>query len=338
MAQKGITYAESGVDIDREDVAIRSLVTGLMFRRTGMGAPIDLPGSFTGGVEFGDHILSLCTDGVGSKILIADAVGKWDTLGIDCMAMNANDMICIGAEPIAFVDYIAIDGPDPSKMEQIGIGLDRAAELANVSIIGGETATLPGIVIGFDLAGTCLGVVKKDRIITGQNVQPGDVLIGLASSGVHSNGFSLVRKAVEHANASYSDPFPGDKRFSTLGEALLEPTRIYVRDIISLVDSFDIHGMAHVTGGGLKNIARINPSYGYVIDDPLPVTPVFDTIRKMGNVDDFEMYRTFNMGMGYVIVAPSDQAEDIINALDVEAKIVGKVIEGSGVVFRDMIF
>ena len=337
MASKGITYADSGVDIDKEDEAIGSLVRTLAFRREGMGAPFSLPGQFTGGVEFGDHVLSMCTDGVGSKILIADAVGKWDTLGIDCMAMNVNDMICIGAEPIAFVDYIAIDCPDPEKMKEVGKGLDRAAEMANVSIIGGETATLPGIVIGFDLAGTCLGVVRKDRIITGKNVKPGDVLIGLASSGVHSNGFSLVRKAVEHAGASYSDPFSSPSG-DTLGEALLEPTRIYVRDILSILASFDIHGMAHVTGGGLKNIGRINPALGYIVDDSLPVLPVFDAIRDMGSIDDFEMYRTFNMGMGYVIVAPAEQADDIVAALDVESKIIGRVVEGTGVSFRGMTF
>ena len=259
MSQQGLTYAESGVDIEKEDRAIGSLVSTLGYQRKGMGAPFNLPGSFTGGVEFGDHVLSLCTDGVGSKILIADELQKWDTLGIDCMAMNVNDMLCIGAEPIAFVDYIAIDGPDPAKMEQIGVGLNRAAELANVSIIGGETATLPELVNGFDLAGTCLGVVKKDRIITGKNVQPHDAIIGLSSSGVHSNGFSLVRKAVETAGVSYNDSFPdSDPAAPSLGEVLLEPTRIYVREIMPLLEEFHIHGMAHITGGGIsENFYRV---------------------------------------------------------------------------------
>lgn len=343
MVQNGITYADSGVDIEKEDEAIGSLIRTLRFHRDGVGAPVSLPGHFTGGVEFGDHILSLCTDGVGSKILIANALGKWDTVGIDCMAMNVNDMICIGAEPLAFVDYIGIEQPDPIIMTEIGKGLDRAAQMANVSIVGGETATLPGIITGFDLAGTCLGVVRKDRIITGTKIRPGDVLIGLASSGIHSNGFSLVRKAVERAGYDYSDPFPGDVYPGrTLGEVLLEPTRIYVRDVLPLLENFDIHGMAHITGGGLKNIGRLGAGVGYVIDDPLPILPIFGVVGDMGSISRYEMYRTFNMGMGFVLVAPPDQAQDILRALDrpeeTVAKIVGRVIRGEGVAFDGMTF
>lgn len=336
MSRNGLTYAQSGVDIEKEDKAIRSLVSTLRFERQGMGAPFHLPGQFTGGVEFGDHVLSLCTDGVGSKILIADEMRKWDTLGIDCMAMNVNDMLCIGAEPIAFVDYIAIQGPDPVKMEQIGIGLNRAAELANVSIIGGETATLPELINGFDLAGTCLGVVKKDKIITGKEIRDGDAIIGLTSSGVHSNGFSLVRKAVEESGVSYSDQFSGAT--TSLGEALLEPTRIYVREIMPLLGKFSIHGMAHITGGGLKNISRINPDFGYRVTDQLPVPHIFKAIRNLGNIDDYEMYRTFNMGMGFVMVTTMEEAESIVETVGPGAAIVGEVETGAGVEFQGMTF
>jgi len=336
MKENGLTYAKSGVDIEKEDKAIASLVNSLMFRRTGMGETFDLPGQFTGGVEFGDNVLSLCTDGVGSKILVGDVMRKWDTLGIDCMAMNVNDMLCIGAEPIAFVDYIAIDKPDKEKMKQIGIGLNKAAELANVSIIGGETATLPEIVKGFDLAGTCLGVVRKDRIITGEQVRPGDTVIGFASSGVHSNGFSLIRKAIEKSGVSYMDQLSGSYR--SLGHELLEPTRIYVREVLPLFDMFEIHGMAHITGGGLKNIGRINPRYGYIVNDPLPVPQIFEVIRNLGDINEYEMYRTFNMGMGFAIVAKSGQADDIIGAVSSDAKVVGHVVEGKDVHFQGMTF
>jgi phosphoribosylformylglycinamidine cyclo-ligase len=336
MSEEGLTYADSGVDIEQEDEAIGSIISTLKFKRTGLGAPYNLPGQFTGAVEFGDQVLSLCTDGVGSKILVADAMEKWDTLGIDCMAMNVNDMICIGAEPIAFVDYIAIERPNPEVMRQIGVGLDRAADLANVSIIGGETATLPGIVVGFDLAGTCMGFVAKDRIITGSNVVPGDVIIGLASSGVHSNGFSLVRKAMETSGSSYDDPLSGTDK--TMGEALLEPTRIYVREIVPILEQFDIHGLVHITGGGLKNIARVNTNFGYTISDPMPVPRIFTVLQELGNISDFEMYRTFNMGMGLALIVPRNQADSVIKALRSEAKVVGEVVEGNGVKFKGMTF
>jgi len=342
MAGHRLTYSESGVDIEKEEKAVGSIISSLKFRRKGMGAPLNLPGQFTGGIEFGDYVLSLCTDGVGSKILIADALKKWDTVGIDCMAMNVNDMLCIGAEPLAFVDYIAIQRPDPEKMRQIGEGLNRAAELANVSIIGGETATLPEIVKGFDLAGTCLGAVKRDRIITGRKVKDGDVLIGLASSGLHSNGFTLARKAVQEAGYSYTDPFPGSGKNGeserSIGEVMLEPTRIYVREIVPLFERFEIRGMEYITGGGLKNIPRINPDYGYSITAPLPVPEIFRFIQKAGNIEDYEMYRTFNMGMGFVLVADEKEAQDILSTLKTEAKIVGEVVPGKGVDFQGMRF
>ncbi len=210
MADKPLTYAGSGVDIQKEDEAVDALAGMLSFARTGMGAPIGGIGHFGGLVEFGEHALCLCTDGVGSKVEIANAIQKWDTVGIDCMAMNVNDALCVGAEPIAFVDYLAVEDPDPKQTQQIGAGLARAAEMANVSMIGGETASLPGIIKGFDLAGTCLAVAKRDDLVTGEAIQPGDVLIGLASSGIHSNGYTLARNAIESAGHAYTDPWPFD--------------------------------------------------------------------------------------------------------------------------------
>ena len=195
--EKGMTYSRAGVDIRGEGDVIRGLRSSLDFVRTGIGAPVELGGHFTGIVDIGDRYLSLCTDGVGSKIKIAEAMQKWDTIGIDCMAMNVNDMICIGAEPLAFVDYIAVEDPDPKILSEIGKGLNEGARQSNVSIIGGETATLPEIVQGLDLAGTCLGMVDKDKVITGSGIEPGDVILGLPSSGFHSNGFTLVRKVIE---------------------------------------------------------------------------------------------------------------------------------------------
>lgn len=337
--KKPLTYADSGVDIDREDEAVGALAGALAFARTGVGAPIGSIGHFAGLVEFGEHALCLCTDGVGSKVEIANAIQKWDTVGIDCMAMNVNDALCVGAEPIAFVDYLAVEDPDPEFTKQVGAGLERAAELANVSMVGGETASLPGIVKGFDLAGTCLAFAKKSELVTGEKIAPGDVLIGLASSGIHSNGYTLARKAIESTGHAYTDPWPfadAEHEGRSVGEVLLEPTRIYVREIMALLKSgVPVHGLSHITGSGLRKLRRINQGVSYHITDPLPVPSVFVRIQELGSVEDQEMYRTFNMGMGFVAVVPAHAAEDAVRVLrehvDYEVRVVGEVREGTGV-------
>ena len=184
-----MTYAETGVDIEKEEQAIQSLLSSITSKRKGIGRP--LGGHYAGMIEFGEYALVLCTDGVGSKVTIASAMKKWDTVGIDCIAMNVNDAICLGAEPLAFVDYLAIDDPKSAITKEIGKGLEKGAQRANISIIGGETASLPEIVTGFDLAGTCLAYVRKSNIITGETISSGDVIIGLASTGLHSNGYAF---------------------------------------------------------------------------------------------------------------------------------------------------
>ena len=332
---KKMTYADSGVDIDQEEIAIKALVSEMKQTRKGIGKP--LGGHYAGMISFGKHALVLCTDGVGSKVLIASAIKKWDTVGIDCMAMNVNDALCVGAEPLAFVDYLALDSADPKFTKEIGKGLKKAAELANVSIIGGETASLPEIINGFDLAGTALSFVDKNHIVTGKDITPGDVIIGLKSSGIHSNGYSLVRKIVE-ASYSYLDSFPdGLYPGQNIGEVLLTPTAIYVKEILSLLQKVDVHGLAHITGGGLRNFNRLKDSVQYVIDDPFTPQDIFQFLQKTGNVEDREMYQTFNMGMGFaVIVSPSDKEETLKILKDqssYEVKIVGKITEGSGVFF-----
>jgi len=281
------------------------------FQRVGFGAPMGRIGHFAGLVDFGpDDALVLCTDGVGSKVEIANAMRKWDTVGIDCMAMNVNDALCVGAEPLAFVDYLAVQDPDPELTRQVGVGLDEGARQSNCSLIGGETASLPGIIKGFDLAGTCLAHVKKSAIVDGSRIAVGDVLIGLASTGIHSNGYSLARRAFESGGRKYADAWPWvqDKAYAgkRIGDVLLEPTRIYVREVLSLLRSgIPVHGLSHVTGSGLRKIRRIKQDVRYDITDPLPVHPVFQRIRELGNVSAQEMYKTFNMGMGFV-VAPQE--------------------------------
>jgi phosphoribosylformylglycinamidine cyclo-ligase len=326
---EGMTYAKAGVDIDRKSRSIAALVGHLKFKRKGFGRPVDLPGHFTGLIDFGDHALTLCTDGVGTKLLIADALRRWDTVGIDCIAMNVNDTICVGAEPVAFVDYIAIDRPDEKVTSEVGKGLEAGARLSNMTIVGGEIAVLPELVKGFDLAGTCLGVVEKKAIITGKGVRPGDALIGLPASGVHSNGLSLARKILEREGIGYRDRVKGLRK--TVGMDLLTPTTIYVRQVLDILKDHEVNGMANITGGGLRNLIRLKEGTGFVIDDPMEPNPIFKALQGLGGVSDKEMYQTFNMGMGFAMVVPDAQADDVVKAAGRGAKIVGRATRGGGI-------
>ncbi|HEY9205022.1 MAG TPA: phosphoribosylformylglycinamidine cyclo-ligase [Candidatus Methanoperedens sp.] len=317
-----LSYAKAGVDIEKENKAISALAKQLTYKRKGLGAPLTDVGHYAGLIDFGDYALALTTDGVGSKVLIANEMKKWNTVGIDCIAMNVNDLLAMGIEPLAFVDYIAINKPDEEIMRQIGEGLARGAEISRMTIVGGETATLPDIVRGFDLAGTCLGMVKKNRIITGERIEIGDAIVGLPSNGVHSNGYSLVRRIIKDAGYSYSNPFPYNTE-TTIGEELLIPTRIYM-EILDAVNRFDVHGLAHITGSGLLKLHRIT-RYGFDITDPLPPQLIFRFLQEEGGVEELEMYKTFNMGMGFVVVLPEREAEKASKLLG--GKVVGNIVE-----------
>ncbi|MFO7792637.1 MAG: phosphoribosylformylglycinamidine cyclo-ligase [Candidatus Saliniplasma sp.] len=320
---KGLSYKDAGVDIDKEEEAISALKKSVLFAREGIGAP--LKSDFTGLIDFGEYALSLCTDGVGTKLLVADIMEKWDTVGIDCIAMNVNDTICQGAEPIAFVDYLAVEEADPVLTEEIGKGLEKGAELSNMTIIGGETATLGDIIKGFDIAGTTLGFVKKEDIIDGKDIEVGDHIIGLPSSGVHSNGFTLARKIVDESEYDYHD----EMGFGVIGYELLTPTEIYVKPIIKALKKYDINAMANITGGGLRNVKRMNDEFRYVIDDPLEPQPIFEFLQEEGEVTNEEMYQTFNMGMGFCLVVSSKISEEVAEELG--GNVVGEVQEGKGV-------
>ena len=349
-------YASAGVDIDLEGSAVASLIASLSAssRPAGTpGAPVDLPGGFGGLIEFGDSLLALATDGVGSKLQIASALKQWGGVGIDCMAMNVNDLLCVGAEPIAFVDYVAVPKPDPETHAALGASLAEACRLARVTLAGGETASLPGIVTELDLSGTALGYVKKGNAITGEHLQAGDVLIGLPSSGIHSNGYSLVRRVMEHTGHEYTDDAPfnvasvgrsvmhfdghDDAQF-TLGEVFLNPTRIYCDPIVDLLKHAeteeaafalsDIRAICHVTGGGLSNLLRLHASLGWHISEPLPPHPEFDWLQEVGGIETREMYRTFNMGTGMILAVSSEHAESIAAWLEermLGTRIIGQV-------------
>ncbi len=326
-----LTYADAGVDIDKKSDAIETLVKNLSYTRKGVGKRIEMHGGYAGFIEFGGYALGICTDSVGTKLMIANELHKWDTVGIDCVAMNANDLVCVGAEPLAFVDYIAIDKPDEEIAHQIGIGLAEGAKQANVSLVGGEFAILPEMVNGFDLAGTCLGWIKKNKLITGKKCGPGDVIIGIRSSGIHSHGLSLARKVLEVNEINYDEDFPRLGR--SIGKELLEPTKIYVKEILSVVKACQVNGIAHITGSGLRNFIRLHPDREFRIEEPLEPQPIFKILEELGNITDKELYQTFNMGMGMAMVVPTKHAQKALNILNktVEAKIVGKIYKGKGV-------
>ncbi|MDR0768116.1 MAG: phosphoribosylformylglycinamidine cyclo-ligase [Methanosarcinales archaeon] len=325
------TYATSGVDIRQEEDTIKSLTKAMTFKREGFGAPLTDIGHYAGLMDFGEFAVAMATDGVGSKVLIANEMGKWDTIGIDCVAMNVNDLLAIGAEPIGFVDYLALEKHKPGLAEEIGIGLAKGAEISKMSIVGGETATLPDVIKGFDLAGTCIGIVKKEDVLTGEKIKVGDVIIGLKSSGVHSNGYSLVRQIIKESAYDYNDYCPYDSK-KTIGNELLIPTKIYM-EVLDVIKHHEVHGLAHITGSGLLKLKRIT-SLGFDFDDPIEPPEIFKFLQEQGNVSDLEMYKTFNMGMGFIIVVPEETAPYVIGLTG--GKRVGKIVE-SGIKVKDLV-
>ncbi|HJH31562.1 MAG TPA: phosphoribosylformylglycinamidine cyclo-ligase [Methanosarcinaceae archaeon] len=331
MSSKHLTYADSGVDIKQEEITIKALTSQMTYRRTGLGAPLTDIGHYAGLIDFGEYALAMATDGVGSKVLIANEMKRWNTIGIDCIAMNVNDLLAVGIEPLSFVDYLALETHSESFAKQIGEGLVKGAGISRMTIVGGETATLPDIINGFDLAGTCLGMVKKNEIITGELVQTGDVIVGIPSTGVHSNGYTLVRKIIKESGYSYHDPFPNDPS-TTIGDELLVPTRIYM-EVLDVIRECDVHGLAHITGSGLLKLSRVT-DLGFDIYDPIEPNDIFKFLQSEGGVTDLEMYKTFNMGMGFVIILPENDAEKATSITG--GKIVGRIVE-SGTKLRDLV-
>jgi phosphoribosylformylglycinamidine cyclo-ligase len=303
---EGLTYAAAGVDTEDSAAATAAL----------LGAVGEFEGDYAGLVDVGDRYLALATDGVGTKLLVAEAVGDYSTIGIDCIAMNANDLVAQGVEPVAFVDYLAVETPDDDVAEEIGEGLRRGAERADITLVGGETAVVPEIVRGLDIAGACAGLAPKDGLFPGR-AEPGDALVGWPSSGIHANGLTLAREAVTR---DYDDAFPPDPA-RTVGEALLEPTRIYT-DLLGPLRDHGAHAAAHVTGGGWRNLARMG-DHRYEVTDPFDPQPVFGFVQQAGGVDDAEMYRTFNMGTGFVAALPPDAAAAV--AAETDGRTIGTV-------------
>ncbi|WP_292460709.1 phosphoribosylformylglycinamidine cyclo-ligase [Methanothermococcus sp.] len=322
-----VSYKDAGVDIYKEDKIIKALVSQITFKRTDSIKPAEeLKGHYAGAIEFGDYYLVLCTDGVGSKMIVAEMANKFDTVPIDMIAMNVNDAICIGAEPVALVDYMAVEDINEDIARQIGKGLNKGLKESNINLIGGETATLPDMVKGIDIAGTVLAIVKKDEVISGNDVKKGDVIIGLRSSGIHSNGLSLARKVFfDIGKMDINDELSHGK---TIAEELLTPTRIYVKPVLEMIKKIDVKGLAHITGGGFRKLIRLNKNVVYLINNLPEPLPIFKEIQRIGNVSDEEMFKTFNMGIGFCIVVDKEDAEKVIeiaNHHNIPAYIIGKI-------------
>lgn len=337
-----MTYAKAGVNARRihetHDLLAHRLESTFATRKDKVGRPIFPIGHYAGLVDLGQgRVLSLHTDSVGTKVLVAQMMRKYDTIGIDCVAMCANDLVCTGAEPISFLDYIAMSKPDRTIVEKVAVGLVRGAKEAGIAIVGGETAIVPELLSengGFDLTGFAAGVCKKKELILGDRVVEGDCLVGVASSGIHSNGLSLARKVLLKKYDLKDEPRELGR---SIGEELLEPTRIYVKPVREAVGLSGIHGIGHITGGGaflkLERILR-DGRLGAELDG-LPEPPgIFRLIKGTGRVSDREMYRTFNMGVGLIVACPVPLAGRVVRVFGKyrqDAMVVGRVARKRGI-------
>lgn len=343
------TYAKSGVDLEEVSKAKREILNLLArtfkTREGKIGTPLDLEGHYAGLIDLGDdRLLALHVDGVGTKVLVAQMMEKYDTVGIDVVAMCVNDLICVGAEPIALVDYLAVEKPDEKMSREIAKGLAEGALMSDVAIVGGETAVVPDIIRGeilgrgFDLAAMAVGVVDRDELITGSKMKEGDVIVGLRSSGIHSNGLTLARKVLfEVGGLTVNDPLPGSKK--SVGEELIKPTKIYTRPILEVVNRTKVSALANITGGAFTKFERFQrfSEVGFVLDKMPEPPEIFKAIQKIGKVSDREMYRTFNMGIGFCIVCPPESRQETLKTLEdcgCKPGVIGEVTSEKGIKVR----
>jgi phosphoribosylformylglycinamidine cyclo-ligase len=313
------------------------LETTFSYRAGKVGTPLMPIGHYAGLIDIGHgKALTMHTDGVGTKVLVAQEVGIFDTVGIDCVAMTVNDLICLGSEPVALLDYIALERENEGLVAELGKGLVEGARRASVAIVGGETAILGDLVKGnagrgFDLASMGVGIVKPDEVIDGSSIEEGDVVIGVASSGLHSNGYTLARKALRR----HSLDERMDEVGSTLGETLLTPTSIYVKPSLEAIRRCEVHGFAHITGGSFSKLTRLVGGRGLGFDLTLPPPPeIFNLIRHEGNISEREMYRAFNMGVGLCTCLPESEAgrcSRVFKAHGFPSYYIGSVKRGAGI-------
>jgi phosphoribosylformylglycinamidine cyclo-ligase len=331
-------YARAGVDQLLSGNAVAALVEVLSGIRTGRPSRAALEsGHYANVLKIDDRRgLALSCDSVGSKVIVCEQLGRYDTIGIDLWGMNANDVICVGADPIALLDYIAVEEANPEVLEQIALGLREGAEQAGAEIPGGELAVLPDLLRGhpsprgFDLCGAAFGTVALDAIVTGDAIAVGDALVGVPSTGLHSNGYTLARRALLSDGGLTLDDRPPELGGASVADALLEPTAIYVRAVLELLASdVPVHGLAHITGGGLDNLKRLHDGVAYRLEEALPVPPIFGLVQRLGRVPDEEMWRVFNMGCGFIAVVPAgaaDEAAALLGAHHAGARRIGSVV------------
>ncbi|XP_042516386.1 phosphoribosylformylglycinamidine cyclo-ligase, chloroplastic-like [Macadamia integrifolia] len=321
-----LTYKDAGVDIDAGSELVRRIAK----MTSGIGG-------FGGLFPLGDSYLVAGTDGVGTKLKLAFETGIHETIGIDLVAMSVNDIVTSGAKPLFFLDYFATSHLDVDLAEKVIKGIVDGCQQSNCTLLGGETAEMPDFYADgeYDLSGFAVGIVKKDSVIDGKNILEGDVLIGLPSSGVHSNGFSLVRRVLAHSGLSLKDQLPGES--ITLGEALMAPTVIYVKQVFDIINKGGVKGIAHITGGGFTdNIPRVFPKGlgAAIYKDSWEVSPVFRWIQEAGGIEDAEMRRTFNMGIGMVLVVSAETSVRILAERRNSAYCIGEVVSGEGVIYH----
>lgn len=336
--EKKLTYRDAGVDIDAGNLSVKLIKDSVKatYRPEVLGDLGGFGGLFAMSTKYKEPVLVSGTDGVGTKLRLAFILDKHDSIGQDAVAMCVNDILVQGAEPLFFLDYLAVGKLEPEQVADVVKGVANACKESGCALIGGETAEMAGFYAEgeYDIAGFAVGAVEKSKIITSEKVKAGDVILGLPSSGVHSNGYSLVRKIVFDVKGFKGDEYI-DELGKTIGEELLTPTRLYPKSCLPLIEKFDIHGMVHVTGGGYyENIPRALPEdMGAEIDaTSWPVPPIFNLLKEWGNVDWHEMYRTFNMGIGMIIIASADEAEKIkadLQARNEAVYEIGKVTQGS---------
>ncbi|MCI4325448.1 MAG: phosphoribosylformylglycinamidine cyclo-ligase [Thermoplasmata archaeon] len=329
------TYARSGVDRGSVSESLRALLAGTKYRPPATsGRLLDLPGHYAGLVRIGRETLAITTDTVGTKVRLAEELGDWEGVGEDIVQVNVNDLAAVGARPSVLVDCVLCETPNPTAFAAIGRGLGRGLRAGRIALAGGETAVVPEIVKGIDLGGTAVGFFPRGRRpVTGRRVRPGDVVLGLPAAGFHANGFTLVRRLLRERSIDLQRPRPGARL--PVGRELLRPGRIYVSASEAVASAASTHGLAHISGGGVRNLVRLRPDVRFELDRWPAPSGIYRWVQELGAIAPEEMYQTFNMGIGFVIVVAPGAVDAtrrvLLRARAGRAQVLGRVVRGSGV-------